>query len=252
MASRRLPRSGAAALLGLGAMTGRASSTRARRAAALVPVFLLTAGSGVAVAAPDAGVALARLQDWLDATRTLDCRFEQRFVSESLGSVVRETGRLRLLRPGRMRWDYDAPDPKVAVVKGDRTLLYLPEERQLVVGRLSDVEGILPGLLAGDRPLRDLFHASLVEPGGQGSGSAWKLRLEPRQPSEGVRAVLLTLHPRDHGIVAAEVVDSSGSRTEYVFRRVQRNRSVDVRVFDFTPPEGTSVTPAEIGVVESR
>lgn len=216
------------------------------RASAFVPVLFLAEGSGAA-----AGAVLARLQDWLDATRTLDCRFEQRFVSESLGSVARETGRLRLERPGRMRWDYDEPDPKVAVVRGDRTLLYLPEERQLVVGKLSDVEGMLPGLLAGQRPLRELFHASLVEAAGQGRGSAWKLRLEPRQPSEGVRAVLLTLHPRDHGIVAVEVVDSSGGRTEYVFRRIQRNRPVDARVFEFVPPEGTTVTAAEPGVVGS-
>lgn len=210
-----------------------------------VAAVLLAAVSGSPAAAPDAGEILARFQHWLDTTRTLDCRFEQRLVSESLGAAVRETGRLRLERPGRMRWDYDDPDPKVALVRGDRTLLYLPEERQLVVGRLSDVEGILPALLAGNRPLRDLFHASVVERGDGERGGGWTLRLAPRRASAGVRAVLLALHPRDHGVVAAEVVDSSGGRTEYIFRRVRRNRAMDPEVFEFTPPEGTEV-------VESR
>ncbi len=231
---------------------GRGRLSPSRRARGLVlglslvalELHLVPAPSGAAVF-PEARAAAAGLQAWLDGTRTLDCRFEQRLVSGALGAGLAESGRLRVERPGRMRWDYDPPDPKVALVREERTFLYLPDEGQYLIGELSESEGILPDLLAGRGRLEELFEVSLAKEGDAARTRPWRLRLVPRRAAAGVEELLLSLDGRDFAILAAEVVDGSGSRTEYAFRRVRRNRPFPAGVFEFTPPPGTEV-------VESR
>ena len=50
-------------------------------------------------------------------------------------------------RPGRMRWDYEDPERKIALIEGTETRLYLEEDQQLWEGRLDDTEAFLPDLL---------------------------------------------------------------------------------------------------------
>ena len=78
---------------------------------------------------------VAGFQAWLDGTQTLDMRFEQSLVSSALGTTATETGRMYLERPGKLRWDYLDPEKKVALLLGERTALYLEDERQ--IGRAS-------------------------------------------------------------------------------------------------------------------
>lgn len=162
-------------------------------------------------------------------------------VSPALGGSFRETGRLRVERPGRMRWDYDEPDPKVALLVGEATFLYLPEDRQLVLGKLSEADRVLPELLAGRRRLEEAFRATRVDSARKGGTGAWRLELEPRQPVAGIEAVVLAVDPRDFRILSADVLDGAGGRTEFTFRCSARNRPVDPGLFQFTPPPGTDV-----------
>jgi outer membrane lipoprotein-sorting protein len=179
---------------------------------------------------------LARLQAWLDGTRDLEARFEQTLVSGALGTGVVESGSLSLLRPGRLRWDYSRPDRKVAIIDGDRTRLYLAQDRQLWEGRLDDVGRMLPALLAGAEPLSAHFVADGVEVVAAGRT---RLRLLPASAgSESFEEVVVELEA-DASIVGAEVLDGSGNRMAYRFSAIRRNRGVSARTFDFEPPQGT-------------
>ena len=52
------------------------------------------------------------------------------------GVTRSESGTLWLRRPGKMRWEYSIPRGKVAVTDGTRAFLYLPEDREVLVGRI--------------------------------------------------------------------------------------------------------------------
>jgi outer membrane lipoprotein carrier protein len=207
-----------------------------RTAAALV----LLAGSLVQAEGqlPTVAVPLAKLQVWIDGTRDLACRFEQTLVSGALGADVKETGKLWLSRPGRIRWDYLDPEKKTALLLGDRTLLYLPDDRQLVEGKLEPDQSALPELLAGKRRIAEAFETSLAPPGPNGEV---RLRLVPKARPEAMTEVILQLRPPDYAIEGAEVTDGMGNHTAYRFTSVRRNRGVDEALFRFQPPAGTTI-----------
>jgi len=208
-----------------------------------VAVVLGTVAAGPGSAAPAAGTAevVRGLQAWLDGTRTLESRFRQSLVSGVLGASTIETGRLYLERPGKLRWDYLDPERKVALLIGRRTELYLDDERQLTRGVLSEEEGAFPKLLAGDGRLADLFVATLVA-APQGPGI--RLKLTPKGEAGALSEVVLTLHPGDFAIEAADVLDELGNRTTYGFYGMKRNAKLPTGIFAFEPPAGTEIVAA--------
>ena len=199
--------------------------------------LLLVAGTPVA----DKAAVVTGLQRWLDGTTTLDMRFRQSLVSRALGTTGDETGRLYLERPGKVRWDYLDPERKVALLLGDRTALYLEEERQLTRGRLSGDQGLFPRLLTGKERIEDLFAATLVASPSAGGTGAYKLKLAAKGEAGATAEITLTLHPPEFAIAGAEMLDDTGNRTTYVFFDVRRNRKLPDGLFAFEPPPGTEV-----------
>ena len=184
-----------------------------------------------------AGV-LAGLQAWLDGTRTLEARFGQSLVSGALGAGLTERGRVFVERPGRLRFDYVEPERKVAIVDGDRTWLYLAAERQLLLGRLESQADLLPVLLAGTRPLAQIFDATVETP----QGGGLHLILVPRAADSDVGRIVVTLRPPAFAIESADVLDAAGNRMQYVFSGVHRNGRLPKGVFTFEAPPGTEIS----------
>ncbi len=176
---------------------------------------------------------LERLQAWLDGTRDLEARFEQTLLSGALGAGPVETGRLFVERPGRMRWNYEAPERKVALVLGERTRLWIEADAQLWEGRLEPAEQVLPSLLASDRSISELFYSKAL--------GAFRLSLVPRSAAEAFEEITLTVRPPDYGIGVVEVLDAAGNRMRYEFSEIRRNAGLARGVFDFEPPSGTEI-----------
>lgn len=179
---------------------------------------------------------LPRVQAWLDGTRTLEGNFEQTLESGVVDSGLTERGKVYLERPGKMRWDYRDPEVKVALVVGERTELYLAEDRQLVRGSLADQNALLPALLAGKGRIGDLFEADDAGPGPQG---ARRLRLRPREAGGAVEEIVLVVDPGDGSLSGAEVLDAAGNRTAFRFSGWKRNGKLPAGIFAFDPPPGT-------------
>lgn len=213
------------------------SSTLRRIRAALLAIATLTVAPSCPAADPSPKELLEKVQAWIDGTRDLEARFEQTLESGALGSGTKESGKIFVKRPGRIRWEYTDPEPKVALLLGDRTLLYLPEDRQLLRGKLEEDQGLLAQVLAGRGRLAELFEAG---PAPRSEG-ADRLRLVPRGKGEGVAEVVLTVRPPGFAIEEAEVLDGMGNRTSYRFRSVRRNRGLRDTLFQLEPPPGTSI-----------
>jgi outer membrane lipoprotein carrier protein len=217
-------------------MNGR---DRVRRAS--IAASLLVLGFAPTMA-EEPGAVLAKLQSWLDDTRRLEGAFIQSLVSGALGSGLEESGRFYLERPGKMRWDYTEPETKVALIAGDRTWLYVPEDRQLVLGRLEGEGELLPRLMTGAERLERLFEYELVDEPTKPAGSgARRIRLTPREDGDAVEAVTLTLRAPDYAIESAEVLDGAGNRTVYLFHDLVRNRDLPAGIFELEAEPGIDV-----------
>jgi len=204
---------------------------------ALLLSTVLAAGTPV----DEKAAVVAGLQAWLDGTQTLDMRFQQSLISSALGTTATERGRLYLERPGKLRWDYLDPEKKTALLLGDRTELYLADEKLLSRGRLTGEQGLFPRLLAGHDRVDAFFVASLVATPSTGGHGSYRLRLVPKGDPAALGAVTLTLRPPAYLIEGAELLDETGNRTTYTFSEVRRNRALPEGIFAFEPPPGTEV-----------
>ena len=95
------------------------------------------------------------LQQALQQRYELVLDFSADFMHTYEGGMLRtrlvERGTMLVKRPGRMRWDYREPERKLFVSDGERLYSYLPEDRQVIIGRLpNDNAATTPALfLAG-------------------------------------------------------------------------------------------------------
>jgi outer membrane lipoprotein carrier protein len=210
-------------------------------------VLFLLVGS-VPVRGEEAGATeqiVQRLQSAYCGLDTLQADFSQSLHSLALAAPQRESGILYVRRPSRMRWEYTEPDHKLAVVDGERTWLYIPEEGQVFVGSLAELRrgGALGWLLGDGMDLRRDFvvRAVLDE---DGKALADSLSLVPRQPSEEFESIELTLAKNDlpRRIV---VHGAAGDVMEYRLRRVRTGLALEDALFEFRPPEGVEVIPVE-------
>src|SRR5260221_6528831 len=94
--------------------------------------------------------------------------FSTEFVHAYQGGVLKKTlterGHLLVKKPGRMRWEYAAPEQKLFVSDGTKIYSYLPEDKQVIVGAVpADDTASTPALfLAGKGNLLRDFTPSLV------------------------------------------------------------------------------------------
>jgi outer membrane lipoprotein carrier protein len=197
-----------------------------------------------AAAAPDPSArdrAVSGLQAWLDGTTRLEATFRQSLISGALGTTTAESGRMYLERPGHLRWDYLEPEKKTALLVGDRTQLYLEEDRQMIRGRLDPGGALFPRLLAGRDRVDQEFEARLVGTPESGSDGRYRLRLVPRKDAAGLSEVTLFLEAKTFAIEGAEILDEAGNRTVYTLRSMRRNGKLPEGIFAFEPPPGTEI-----------
>jgi outer membrane lipoprotein carrier protein len=188
----------------------------------------------------DPAGAARSLEARLNAVRALSARFTQTLESAALPSAQVEKGRVYLQRPGRMRWEYDDPPGKLAVADGERSWLYLPEDRQVLVAPLPDArhdQGI--GLLLRER--LDLLAEFEPDwgPAPEGGGAP-SLLLRPRAPQASFDRLVVDLDATNFPI-RLTVVDPLGGSVTYRLMGLRFADRLDEDLFRFAPPPGLSV-----------
>src|SRR5262245_58442565 len=134
-----------------------------------------------------------RVEEALNGVRGLIASFTQTVESPGLPRPQIEKGTVYLLRPGRMRFQYDLPKGKLAIADGRKTYLYLPEERQVLVAPL-DPRSPASGVSILMQRI-DLVAAFAVSWGPGPERGPRPLMLSPRAPQPEYEYLLLTTGP---------------------------------------------------------
>lgn len=196
------------------------------------------AASGTAAGSPAA--AARAITTRLNAVRGLTAQFTQTLESSALPGPQIEEGTLTLQRPGRMRWDYRRPAGKLAVADGTRSWLYLPDDRQVLVGSLQasgQSQGI--GILLADRiDLAAEFRAEWGVP--RERRLPPPLLLRPLSPKAEYDHLLLETDPGGFPVLLA-IIDALGGSVTYRFTDLRFDGPIDPSLFKFTPPQGVEV-----------
>ena len=203
---------------------------------AALALSLAPLGRALAAAAPPKPAPLtaaqrlevAQIEDYLNGIRTLTSAFEQ--VSGEGGIA---TGKLYLSRPGRMRFEYDAPVPVLLVADG-RDIHYYDRELQQVTD-----------LRIESTPAAFLLRDKIALSGGvtltrydHQPGVIRLTFVETVEPDQG--SVTLALTDRPLELRQWTVVDPQQKRVTVTLTDPHYGAAVDPKLFYWTDPRPTN------------
>lgn len=196
-----------------------------RRPLLALPTALLAAPAAAQRAAPPTRAAdIARVEAYLNGLTTLRARFLQ--VAENGASAE---GTALIWRPGRMRFDYDAPEPTLIVAWEGQVMHY---DREL------NSPSIVP---AAQTPLAVLLRPRIALSGdiavGEVERSGGFLRLTLRRAgAEAEGSLTLVLEENPLALRQWQVVDAQRHRTTVTLTQVETGVTLDARLFSFNDP----------------
>ncbi|HLG18681.1 MAG TPA: outer membrane lipoprotein carrier protein LolA [Bdellovibrionota bacterium] len=184
-----------------------------------------------------------QLQKSYDHIQSIEANFEQTYRSKRFDEKINR-GKLAIVKPGKMRWDYREPKGKVLVSNGKEILLYDPEDHQALVTP-QPAQSDLPVALAflwGGAKLTDKFTVSLKGEKKTEDKQETTLRCLPKEPIPNVKEVFLTVRSGEPMlVVASRVIDSLEGESEIRFTDIRVNPSIENRRFEFKPPKNTPI-----------
>lgn len=196
-------------------------------AAMAVSAMLLPAAGQAAKDDLDAGAReiVNRVEEYISGIDTLHARFVQ---SSSNGGTAQ--GEVWIDRPGKARFEYDAPHP-VLMVSNGRTLLYFDREMDQV-NYFPTEETPLWFLLREDVDMSDVkaYHVARVEE----SARTYQVHIvrEGVQPGEpGSTELTFTKDPIR--LTEWRIVDEQGVVSDIALRQVRYGEDIDPKLFDF-------------------
>jgi outer membrane lipoprotein carrier protein len=181
------------------------------------------------------------------AHRSLQASFLERYIENS--HVVRsEAGIAYFLRPGKMRWDYEAPEKNTFLVDGKFAWFFAPADHtatRMPVKQSSDWRTPL-AFLTNEMKLSRI--CSEVVPALSPSPSApenlvYVCTFRSNGDTDTPKSVSFELSP--HGELARLVVDQPvGVRIEFAFKNWLWNPAIPKSLFRFDPPPGVAIVNA--------
>lgn len=210
---------------------------------ALVIVLIAAATLGTRAAEPTAAELAQALQKKIDTVRDFSSDFVHVYEGGVLKKKVTERGRVIVKKPGKMRWDYTAPEAKTFVSDGVKLYSYVPADKQVVVSSVpSEDQATTPTLfLAGKGSLTRDFTASFVDlPPGMPPGSR-ALKLVPKKRQPDYDWLVLVVDPASMGIRGLVTVDAQGGTSSLSFTNLKENVGLADKDFAFKIPRGVDV-----------
>jgi len=197
-------------------------------------------GRGADSSAQDLAQALQRKYDGI---KDFSAEFTHTYRGGVLKKETVERGRLLVKKPGKMRWQYTAPEQKLFVSDGVKMYSYLPQDKQVIVTSIPpDNQITTPTMfLAGKGNLARDFTPSIVAPPAGAPPGTRALKLVPKSPQREYDWVLLEVAPETLQLRGLVTSDAQGGLSSFSFTNLKENTDVADKEFAFTIPRGVDV-----------
>jgi outer membrane lipoprotein carrier protein len=205
---------------------------------------VLAASVPLRSAEPATAAELAQsLQRKYDTIRDFSADFVHNYKSGALRKQLTEKGHLLIKKPGKMRWEYTAPEQKLFVSDGVKIYSYIPQDKQVVVSNVPpDNTASAPALfLAGKGNLVRDFTPALTEvPAGMPAGTK-ALKLVPKTAQPDYDWIVLLVDQATLGLRGLVSTDAQGGTSTFSFANLKENVNLTDKEFAFQMPRGVDV-----------
>ena len=172
--------------------------------------------------------------------------FSADFVHAYRGGVLKqqatERGRLLVKKPGKMRWEYTAPERKLFVSDGRKIYSYIPADKQVMINTVpQDEQAPTPALfLTGKGNIVRDFNVAFDKVADAPAGSV-ALKLTPKRREPEYESLTLVVEPKTLTLQMLVSVDAQGGRSAITFSNLKENLGVPDSQFVFQMPRNVEV-----------
>ena len=193
-----------------------------------------------------------QLQARYEKTKDLQADFSQKTRIEGFERPVTSSGKVYIKKPGRLRWDYLDPAIEEIYVNDDDVKIYVPEHKQVLVGKLTQMAASKAPLelLQGAAKLSDSFNINWTTGKERGVGGIRLVTLIPKtkdqESTRNLQRIVLEVFPKTYFIRAVSLHEISGNVATFEFSDLKPNLGLSNEVFEFKTPLDVEVVKAPV------
>ncbi|MCK4673452.1 outer membrane lipoprotein carrier protein LolA [candidate division WOR-3 bacterium] len=161
--------------------------------------------------------------------------FNQILCDEVSGTCSNFEGKIYFLRPNFFRMEMENPKQ---IYVGDSVSLwvYLPEKNRAIRQSLGQIPfQINPDIFLKDYEKR--FNAELTDE----DKNSVQITLTPKDKTDIYEKIIIKILKDKFEIAAITIIDEIGSESKFNFDKIEINKKISKKLFDFNPPKGTQI-----------
>jgi len=161
--------------------------------------------------------------------------FNQILCDEVSGTCSNFEGKIYFLRPNFFRMEMESPKQ---IYVGDSVSLwvYLPEKNRAIRQSLGQIPfQINPDIFLKDYEKR--FNAELTDE----DKNSVQITLTPKDKTDIYEKIIIKILKGKFEIAAITIIDEIGSESKFNFDKIEINKKISKKLFDFNPPKGTQI-----------
>ena len=191
-------------------------------------------------------ITLEQVQERYQEMQSFQGNFLQTTIVESEDRRASASGSIAYQRPGKMRWEYQEPDPQLLVTDGDTLWLYDPLLENVTIQELAAVtDGTALAFLLGAGELTEDFTQRMMQKSLLDPDKSWEvLELVPNREQSAIELLQLGVDSETGALEALLFKDNSGSVRIIEFEALSYNVEFSKDFFSFEiPPDMEVIRP---------
>jgi len=195
---------------------------------------------------------MKHLQARYEKTKDLQADFTQKTTIEGFERPMTSSGKVYIKKPGRLRWNYLEPSAEDIYVQGDDVKVYVPEHKQVLIGKLTHMAASRAPLelLQGAAKLDASFDAEPTPGKSRGVGGIRLVTLVPKshdaEAHGTVQRIVVEVFPKTYFIRSLSLHEVSGNVSNFEFSSLQSNIGLDDDLFAPKFPPDVEVVKAPV------
>jgi outer membrane lipoprotein carrier protein len=191
-----------------------------------------------------------KLQGRYEQTKDLQADFQQTTRIEGFATPLTSSGRMLIKKPGLLRWDYRDPTVEEIYVNRNDVMMYVPEHKQVLVGKLTQMAASQAPLqlLQGVAKIDEEFEIESTRGGERGESGLPLITLTPKSTepdaSRSVSKLVIEVQPKTYFIKTVTIHEISGNISTFAFGNLKPNTGLKSDLFMFKAPAGVEVIKA--------